>query len=50
MLLECKLLYMLDGGSSRSTQSTHLARFKDAERTALARNYTAKVVAMTPVF
>ena len=50
MLLEGKLLHMLDGGSGRSTQSTQLARFKDAERTALARNHTAKVVAMNPVF
>ena len=50
MLLEGKLLHMLDGGSGRNTQSTHLARFKDAERTAIARNHTPKVVAMNPVF
>ena len=50
MLLEGKLLYMLDGCSGKSTQSTHLARFKDAERTVLVRNHTAKVVAKNPVF
>ena len=50
MLLEGKLLFMLDEGSGKSTQSTHLARFKDAERTALVRNHTAKVVVINPVF
>tara|TARA_R100000805_G_C3600821_1_gene101506 strand:+ start:102 stop:242 length:141 start_codon:yes stop_codon:yes gene_type:complete len=37
-------------GGRTFEEVVHVARFEDAKRTALARNPTAKVVAMNPVF
>ena len=37
-------------GGRTFEEVAHVARFEDAKRTALARNPTAKVVAMNPVF
>ena len=37
-------------GGRTFEEVVHVARFEDATRTALARNPTAKVVAMNPVF
>ena len=37
-------------GGRTFEEVVHVARFEDAKRTGLARNPTAKVVAMNPVF